>query len=170
MVCLWRHIYRRQIYASGDQRLAIADTSAASAIRAGALLDSEAIDAATRQLDPSCEPAVFVKQYDIYATAPNGSGTRVFRITCGDVWFDIDAADGVILDGLDRSQRAYRWLFNTLHRLDFLVLASHPALRTYLVVALCACGFIFSMTRVVIGWRRICRLPNVPGRLPNVPG
>jgi hypothetical protein len=164
------HIYRRQINSFGDRRLAIADTSAEPAIRARALLDSEAIDAAARQLAPSCAPAISVERYDIYATALNRSEEQVFRVICGDVWFDIDAANGVIRDRLDTSQRAYRGLFNVLHRLDFSVLAAHPTLRTCLVVTLCGFGSLFTLTGVVIGWRRIRRLPNVPDRLPNVPG
>jgi len=31
-----------------------------------------------------------------------------------------------------------------------------------LIVALCASAFIFSITGVVMGWREIRRLPNVP--------
>ncbi|MGB8631882.1 MAG: hypothetical protein WCD69_21315 [Xanthobacteraceae bacterium] len=158
------NIYRRQINSSGARRLAIANASTDPAIRAGAFLDSEAIDAASRRLAPACAPAVSVKQYDIYATALDQSKARVFRVICGDVWFDIDAANGTIRDRLDTRQRVYRWLFSTLHRLDFPVFANHPALRTYLIVALCSFGFIFSLTAVVMGWRRVLRrLPNIPG-------
>jgi hypothetical protein len=164
------HIYQLEMRSSGDRRLAIADTSEAPAIRTGALLGSEAIDAATRHLALGCGPAISLGGYDIYATAPHRSKARVFRVICGDVWFNIDAANGAIRDRLDRSQRVYRSLFSALHRLDFPVLAGHPALRTCLVVVLCACGFIFSLTGAVIGWRRIRQLPNLPGRLPNVPG
>jgi hypothetical protein len=164
------HIYRRQIDATSDRRLAIAGESAEQAIRQPAFLNDEAIGAAARQLAPGCAPATSFERYDIYATALIRSGERVFHVICGDVWFDIDAANGTIRDRLDRSQRAYRWLFNTLHRLDFPALVGHPALRTCLIVTLRGFGFIFSLTGVVIGWRRIRRLPNAPGRLPNVPG
>jgi hypothetical protein len=150
-------IYRRQINASGDRRLAIADTSAEEAIRESAFLDGGAIDEAARRFAPRCAPAVSVKHYDIYATAPNRSEPQVFRVVCGDVWFDVDAANGAIRDRLDQRQRTYRSLFSALHRLDFPVLASHPALRTCLIVALCGLGFIFSLTGVVIGWRRVRR-------------
>jgi len=61
----------------------------------------------------------------------------------------IDAANAAIRDKLDQSQRTYRGLFNALHRLDFPALSRHPALRTCLIVALCACGFIFSLTGIV---------------------
>jgi hypothetical protein len=78
-------------------------------------------------------------------------------LICGDDWFDIDAANGVLLDKLDGSRRVYRRLFGGPHRLDFPVLAGYPALHTYLLVALCGCGFTFSLTGVVIGWRRLRR-------------
>jgi len=164
------HIYRRQIYASGGQWLALAETSVEEAIRHRAFPDSGVVDAATRQLAPGCALADSVEEYGIYATAPNQSERQFFRAICGGVWFDIDAANGTIRDRLDTSQRAYGWFFNSLHRLDFPALVSRPALRTYLIVTLCGFGFIFSLTGVVIGWRRIRRLPNDPGRLPNVPG
>ena len=164
------HIYRRQIRMRGDQRLAIAEASSTQ-IPERALLDSEVVDTAARQLALGCAPAVSVKQYGIYATALDRSEEWVFRVICGDVWFDIDVANSAIRDRLDKSQRAYRWLFSALHRLDFPVFASHPALRTCLIVALCACGFVFSLTGVVMGWRRVytdCQM--FPDDLENVPG
>jgi hypothetical protein len=164
------HICRRQMDLSGDRRLAIAGASADTVIRQRAFLESGEIDAAARHLAPGCAQGDSVEEYGIYATALDRSAPRVFRVICVDVWFDIDAANGAIRDRFDTSQRAYWWLFNTLHRLDFPALAARPALRTCLIVMLCGFGFIFSFTGVVIGWRRIRRLPNVPGRLPNVPG
>jgi hypothetical protein len=133
--------------------------------------DSGTIDSAVRRLAPACAPAISPKPYDIYATAPDRSEARVFRVIYGDVWFDIDTANGAIRHRLDDRQRAYLSLFSALHRLDFPVLANHPALRTCLIVALCGFGFVFSFTAVVLASRRVLRrLPNVPGRLPNVPG
>ena len=46
-------------------------------------------------------------------------------------------------------------LFRALHKLDFEPLSSHPALRTSVIVALCLCGFAFSLTGVVLAWRRL---------------
>jgi hypothetical protein len=48
-------------------------------------------------------------------------------------------------------------LFRTLHRLEFQPLSSHPALRSGAIVALCACGFAFSLTGVVLAWRRVTK-------------
>jgi hypothetical protein len=46
-------------------------------------------------------------------------------------------------------------LFRALHKLDFEPLASHPWLRTSVTVALCLCGLVFSLTGVVLAWRRV---------------
>jgi hypothetical protein len=152
------HIYRRQISVHRDQSLAIAEASAdQAATPKGNLIDSGIINATARQLAPSCAPAVTIEQGDAYAPVPILPGQRVFRLICREDWFDIDAANGALLNKLDESRRAYRWLFGGLHRLDFPVLARHPALHTYLIVALCGAGFIFSLTGVVIGWRRLWR-------------
>src|SRR5689334_7244805 len=46
-------------------------------------------------------------------------------------------------------------LFRALHRLDFEPLASHPWLRTSAIVALCLCGFAFSLTGLKLAWGRL---------------
>jgi hypothetical protein len=82
-------------------------------------------------------------------------GAPVYRARCGEVWFDIDGADGSVLQRLDASRRAYRWFYSALHTLDFPVLMAHPRLRDILIVGLCALGLVFSVTGIVIGWRRL---------------
>jgi hypothetical protein len=47
------------------------------------------------------------------------------------------------------------WPLKSLHRLDFAPLDAHPLLRTVVIVALCLCGFMFSLTGVVLAWRRV---------------
>jgi hypothetical protein len=46
-------------------------------------------------------------------------------------------------------------LFRALHKLEVPPLSSHPWLRTGLIVTLCLCGFAFSLTGVVLAWRRV---------------
>jgi hypothetical protein len=46
-------------------------------------------------------------------------------------------------------------LFRALHRLDFEPLASRPWLRTSAIVALCLCGFAFSLTGLKLAWERL---------------
>jgi hypothetical protein len=96
----------------------------------------------------------------------------VYRITCGDVWYDIDAANGA-LQKTDPSRRAYRWLYHALHTLDFPVLAGRPTLRTVLIVSLCGIGLVFSLTGLVIGWRRLWRgygIFELPSRIQRPRG
>ena len=114
-----------------------------------------AVDAAASRLGRFCNPARVVGPGDDYAIASSAPGAPVFRLVCGDSWFDIDAANGALLEKLDASRRVYRWLYGALHTFDFPVLTARPTLRTVLIVALCGCGFIFSLTGVVIAWRRL---------------
>lgn len=72
-------------------------------------------------------------------------------------WLHIDPASGVIVEKVDASRRLYRWLFNGLHRLDFPFLAERPTLRRTCILALCALGFVFSVTGTVIAYRRLLR-------------
>jgi len=46
-------------------------------------------------------------------------------------------------------------LFRSLHRLEFERLSSHAWLRTGVIVALCLCGFAFSLTGVKLAWGRV---------------
>jgi hypothetical protein len=51
-------------------------------------------------------------------------------------------------------------LFRALHTLDFPPLTSHPWLRTAAIVGLCLCGLAFSLTGVVLAWRRVTNLSS----------
>ena len=55
----------------------------------------------------------------------------------------------------DASRRAYRWAYAALHTLDFPSLTARPLLRTTLIVTLCGFGLAFSLTAMVIAWRRL---------------
>lgn len=74
-----------------------------------------------------------------------------------DSWFHIDAANGEVLNRVDNASRRERWLFNGLHSLDFQVLWKHRPLWDILVIALSLIGLGFSVTSVVVGWRRLTR-------------
>jgi hypothetical protein len=52
------------------------------------------------------------------------------------------------------------WPLKSLHTLDFPPLDAHPLLRTCAIVTLCLCGFAFSLTGVVLAWRRVRRPPS----------
>ena len=94
---------------------------------------------------------------DAYVARSRTASDRVFRIVCGDTWWQIDGSDGRIIEKLDTSRRVYRWVVRALHTLDFPALVERPVLRSGLILLLCGGGFCFSLTGVVIGWRRLKR-------------
>jgi hypothetical protein len=94
---------------------------------------------------------------DNHAVTASMPNAPVYRSVCGDVWYHIDGASGAVLERLDPSRRAYRWFYSALHTLDFPALAAHAALRSAVIVGLCGLGLVFSLTGVVIGWRRLRR-------------
>jgi PepSY-associated TM region len=143
-------MYRRERIALDRQRLSVV-----GAKDGAVFLRSDEIDAAVRRLSRNCDAAFAVEPTDAYPIASVMLGAPVYRTVCGDDWFDVDGASGAVLEKLDSSRRAYRWLYAALHTLDFPVLRARPALRTALIVALCGCGFVFSLTGVVIAYRRV---------------
>jgi hypothetical protein len=112
----------------------------------------------------ACRAPVVIDAGDDYAVAAAMPDAPVFRSVCGGVWLDFDGSSGTLLQRLDSSRRAYRWLYGALHTLDFPVLKARPAALTMLIVALCGCGFVFSLTGVVIAWRRLLSCFRPPER------
>lgn len=70
-------------------------------------------------------------------------------------WFYIDASTGEVLDRLTSRGRVQRWLYNGLHSLDFTVLIENRPLWDIVVITLGIMGFIFSVTAINLGWRRL---------------
>ncbi|WBL81252.1 PepSY domain-containing protein [Bradyrhizobium xenonodulans] len=118
-------------------------------------LSARDVQGLTARLATGCLAPSAVADSDDYPAQSVVPGAPVYRSRCGDLWFDIDGADGRVLQRLDASRRAYRWFYSALHTLDFPILMVHPHLRDVLVVGLCALGLAFSITGIVIGWRRL---------------
>jgi PepSY-associated TM region len=129
----------------------------AGRVLTGPLTVDDSLRAANR-LGPHC---INASDDDAYAARSRTGGATVFRIACDEIWWQIDGADGRIIEKLDASRRAYRWAFRALHTLDFPALADRPALRSGLIMLLCGGGLFFSLTGVVIGWRRLKRRTGV---------
>ena len=72
-------------------------------------------------------------------------------------WYHIDMRTGAVVQRLTSTDRWARWLYNGLHSLDFALLFQYRPLWDITVIVLCLCGFAFSLTAVVIGWRRLIR-------------
>ena len=145
-------IYRRERSGSASQQLFLAGEPA---VPTRAFLRPDEVSAAAVHLAAGCRPAAAVEADDAYPVVPAMPGAPVYRAVCGGTWFHVDGASGAVLEKLDPSRRAYRWFYSALHVLDFPVLVSRPSWRTALIVVLCALGFVFSSTGVVIGWRRL---------------
>lgn len=147
------YVYRRDRFALGSQAL----------IRAGdashdgqtGFLSAREVEELTARFASGCGVPSALAGNDDYPAQSAVQGAPVYRSRCGDLWFDIDGADGSVLQRLDASRRAYRWLYSALHTLDFPILMAHPHLRDILIVGLCALGMVFSITGIVIGWRRL---------------
>jgi hypothetical protein len=122
-----------------------------------AFLNPQEVAAFVNRLAPGCNGPVPVAPDDNYAMTASLPSAPVYRSICGDVWFHVDGASGALLERLDPSRRAYRWVYSALHTMDVPALAARPTLRSVLIVILCGCGLIFSLTGVVIGWRRLRR-------------
>jgi hypothetical protein len=146
------HVYRRERVEIDRQHLR---TFPRSALHEQPFLDAEAVSAFVRRLSGECGAASVVADDDAYPISSAVPHAPVYRVICGETWLHVDAANGALLETLDPSRRAYRWVYSALHTLDFPVLVRNPALRTALVVLLCAAGFAFSVTAMVIGWRRL---------------
>jgi PepSY-associated TM region len=148
-------IYRRERTGLDVQTLAVADSHSGGASPAREFLTGIEVDALAARLGRKCDPAFIADSDDAYALTSVVPGAPVFRLICGSDWFHIDASSGILIEKLDASRRLYRWLFAGLHTFDFHVLMVRPALRTTLIVALCGLGFVFSLTGIVIAWRRL---------------
>jgi hypothetical protein len=148
-------IYRRERTSLRHQRLVRVVPRDDSPASRPAFLRTDDLRAVARRLAPTCSDAIVVDAADNYAIASAMPGAPVYRLVCGDVWYHIDGATGALLEKLDPSRRAYRWLYSALHTFDIPALTARPVLRTVLIVLLCGLGFAFSLTGVVIGWRRL---------------
>ncbi len=74
-----------------------------------------------------------------------------------ETWVHIDMESGMVLSVMDQSRRLYRWMFNGLHSLDIPGLVENRPLWDIVMLVLLSVGFTFSVTGVVIGWKRMCR-------------
>jgi hypothetical protein len=156
-------IYRRERVDIDRQHLFLAGGDDGANI-ARAFLQADQVDAVAGRMPHPCDAAFVPGPDDAYAVAASVPGAPVFRIVCGADWYDIDGASGALLEKLDPSRRAYRWLFAGLHTLDIPPLTRRPMLRAALIIGLCAAGFVFSLTGVVIAWRRLRSCFSSPER------
>ncbi|QQO12716.1 PepSY domain-containing protein [Bradyrhizobium diazoefficiens] len=142
-------VYRRERTGLGQQSLARAGGGTQE------YLGAQDLQGLVTRLASGCDTPSVLAGNDDYPARSSVPGAPVYRARCGELWFDIDGADGRVLQRLDASRRAYRWFYSALHTLDFPILLAHPLWRDVLIVGLCTLGLVFSITGIVIGWRRL---------------
>lgn len=126
-------------------------------------LPTAAILAATQAAFPGIDVSrpISIPQDDVYARvrSSDGVGGHGLRMVLQDQaasWVYVNPESGRVIEVMDRSRRLYRWLFFGLHTLDFPFLAS-DWVWTPVILGLLGLGFAFSVTSIVIGWRRLHR-------------
>ncbi|MDB5501010.1 MAG: peptidase, partial [Tardiphaga sp.] len=67
--------------------------------------------------------------------------------------FHLDPVTGDLVGRSDSGRRAYRWLYNGLHSLDFPWLIAYRPAWDIVVWLLSLLGMTISASGVVIGWR-----------------
>lgn len=152
-----RTIYRRERTGPATQVLFVRDTTNRTETSRQAFLQPDDLRPLIDRLAPGCRAPTIVAADDAYPITSSMLNAPVYRSICGPVWFQIDGANGEFLERLDPSRRAYRWVYTALHTMDFPVLLARPGLRSIVVVGLCSFGCLFSITGIVIGWRRLRR-------------
>jgi hypothetical protein len=91
----------------------------------------------------------------------------IMRVQFGDpasTWVHIDPRTGEILGSIDDRGRAYRWLFDLLHKWDLNALTLHRPLWDILLWVLSLAGLVTSISGIAIGWKRLrrSRTPDAP--------
>jgi hypothetical protein len=127
----------------------------ASTAPASPFLQADQINVVISHAVGSCSSTSAVAPDDHYFLASEVAPAPVYRSICGDVWYQIDAASGANLEKLDAQRRTYRWVYRALHTFDFPALMARPSLRSAIIVVLCAFGAAFSITGIMIAWRRL---------------
>ncbi len=67
----------------------------------------------------------------------------------------IGGATGRILVVMDRSRKAYAWIYYALNIWSWPFLADHPLIQNNLILILLLAGFCFILTSLVIGVKHI---------------
>lgn len=74
----------------------------------------------------------------------------------------VDAANGGILTVMDTSRAAYAWVYYGLHTFNVPGLTARPMMRRIVILIPLLAGFLFSITGVVIGWKRLRQMMRSP--------
>ena len=158
----WRRIgdarYLVLSRSSTDKRVVLADDNADADADALRVLVSAAIPALQPQAH--IEQQRVITQYDswYYSHHNRYRPLPVLEVRFDDAeqsWYHIDLTSGAVVQRLTNTDRWARWLYNGLHSFDFAPLFQLRPLWDATLILLLLCGLAFSLTAVVIGWRRV---------------
>jgi uncharacterized iron-regulated membrane protein len=141
---------------AGDPRILLKGVS--GAVYSRRLPDDVLIRAASRGW-PDAAPSTVapVPPNDFYDAAEGFPAGAVKLAMGGAEPFDLylDAVHGSIATVMDDSRRAYAWVYFALHSFKLPGLIERPILWRCIMLAPLTLGFAFSVTGVIVGWRRL---------------
>ena len=124
-------------------------------------LDVKIIDAIPKLL-PSADLTELglISNYDNYYYSRHDSfrPLPIYRAKFNDdegTWYHINSQTGEVINRLTKISRVQRWVYSALHNLDFSWLLSRPPLWYSVITALSMIGLFFSITGIIIAWRRL---------------
>ncbi|NEU14929.1 hypothetical protein G3T14_23035 [Methylobacterium sp. BTF04] len=148
----------------GRSVLIAADTQGRRRVEAeGAPLSTAALVAAASHILPDIRlrGGALLTAYDAYWYPHHDARVLpVLRLRFADpagTWVHLDPETGELLNRLDRSGRANRWLFDGIHRLDFAILFHNRPAWDAVLWTLSALAAVIALTGVAMGWRRLRR-------------
>jgi hypothetical protein len=115
--------------------------------------------AAARAAMPGMDPAELTWLTDVdnyYYQRTGGLRLPALRAKFTDAdetWLYLYAGDGSLVQTESRSSRAERWLYQSLHSLDFPGLYRTPWAWYPLIIGLSLGGLALSLTSMIVGWR-----------------
>ncbi len=147
---VFRSDSERQVVMSADSV-----RTPASKFTLDALAEAAKLVMSAQQLDRS-----EIAQGDLYyySTVHNLRPLSGLRIVLNDparTWVHIDTSTGRLMEIMDSSGRAYRWLFHGLHSWDVPFFLERDWQRRMILVGLCGAGFLFSLSGVYLGIARL---------------
>ena len=101
-----------------------------------------------------------ISNYDNYYYSRHDSfrPLPIYRAKFNDdegTWYHINSQTGEVINRLTKISRVQRWVYSALHNLDFSWLLSRPPLWYSVLTALSMIGLLFSITGIIIAWRRL---------------
>lgn len=104
-----------------------------------------------------CEPLGQIAATSAYRVAGLLPELPVYQLQCklDNTVLQFDSASGLLTSNTNTPQRGYRWFYQALHTLDFPLLLAYPTIRTGLTLLLGVIGLLFSLTAVLLAFKRL---------------